>query len=307
MLKAKKGLQDQFRKKRLEVIQTLGTYVPAPVPSDLVVPVPSTLVPLPSGLVAVPTVTVPNYMKPIPLSTDKPNVLCMFQIVNNGAQPFLLFLMKTEDEKVTFFSGQKTPKASVKYMRQLFPAADIAYVGYYSTEERHILILQYVAKAETEVKAEHIWATTHEIMNLKQVWTYSIDPYISQFFFNNSTLLILNHSDSWLEYETPVVGYYRTDTQLSDIRPTIVVETLGKYYYFSQAPDTLHTQSAHTQSVHTKSVHTQSILIRSVIFLKQTGLSSDGPSAKYDSYIIHREGLYAVRDYNQHYQISSHS
>jgi hypothetical protein len=202
----------------------------------------------------------------------------MFQIVNNNTQPFLLYLLNIR-QGATFPDGRRsTLKASVKYMRELFPAADISYVGYYSTAERHVLILQYMAnETEAEAVPEFIWTTPHEIMNLQRILTYPIAPYIIDFFKQNTDLLVLRPADSWLDYETPVIGYYRTDAQLADIRPDLETHL----YYFSEAPL--------EPSLRMDKI----ILVRSVIFRTD---------------MIRREGeiWYAISDYNQHYPLSVH-
>jgi hypothetical protein len=212
----------------------------------------------------------------------KPKLICMYQVRTDSLYPFILFLVECMRDCVCFpsFSGNKRIK-SVSYMKTIFPEAEITYEGSYETAENTILILKAVM---ADYDSIYLWATSFDIMNKKKLMDYTFSPKVLDFFNANPEFLRLRNSENGIIYETPMVGYYKSNTTSRDemdIYRETIIPALGKSYYLL---------TDYTAGV-----------MRIAFFAGRMALYKKNMNPmKYDSILCCEHKRYMIKNYNQH-------
>ena len=247
-------------------------------------------------------IDIPNYLELPIFKISKPFLICLFQIVMEGIEPFILYLLHKTDESILDMPvfnrninkhNLSLKQEAVEYMNDiLMPVqsqenGEVSYAGFMETDVNNILFLKYVSLIETntiKLPTNYYWATVHELVNLKTVFNIPIETKVTQFLINNRTLLKLKNENE-VVYEIPVVGYYIVNDKLNsfDIYREKKIDKYEKCYYFHI-------------NVENKSV------IRCALFLKKTGLINDDFS-KCNSIVYNKKNCtsyYLIKDYAQH-------
>jgi hypothetical protein len=185
----------------------------------------------------------------------------------------------------------------------MFPSvSDISYAGYVETNDNNIIILKCAPLINEQLPDNYYLATTHELVNLKNVANIAIAKNVIRFFINNQSLLILRNDDDII-YNTPVVGYYESKSSSKDFKEIDIFKEslknkLGKYYLFSAA---------------LSSEKNDSIFMRAVVFLNEVSINEVSinevkPHAN-SSLIYNKNGniTYAIKHYSQHMPLSYHT
>ena len=184
-------------------------------------------------------VSVPN--ERLVLKKEKPLLICTYQVRTDGLYPFLMFLLKTSNDKVSFIqidTKKQIKYAAVAYMQAILPFTELSYAGFYETKENNIIILsaEETKKMQQDYigTQDYIWATSFEIVNKKKVMNYLVDPLVIYFFLANPAFLILKDERNCI-YESPMVGYTSHKNNCNENEMDIYRETrdpsLGKCYY----------------------------------------------------------------------------
>ena len=245
-------------------------------------------------------IDIPNYLELPIFKISKPFLICLFQIVMEGIEPFILYLLHKTDESILdmpVFNRSKhnlsLKREAIDYMNDIIKPfqgkenSEISYAGFMETDVNNILFLKYVSLIETntiQLPTNYYWATVHELVNLKTVFNIPIEINVTQFFISNRSLLNLKNEDEVI-YEIPVIGYISNSTNCKqvDVYREKKIDKYEKCYYFHI-------------NVENKSV------IRCVLFLKQTGLINDDFS-KCNSIVYNKKNCtsyYLIKDYAQH-------
>lgn len=251
---------------------------------------------------------VPNSEDDFKLNKNKPIELCIYQVCNKGRYPFLLFLLKkNNDNSLSFFdfinnstNFKKVKYNSVKYINNFFPKATIEYSGFYETKEQNILILKYENKYSSIITTNnnnYIWVSVYEIINTNKVYNFIINKYIIDFFSNNLNFLKLKNKKGYC-YEHPIISYYRVnkilkeeDIEYIDVYREKIVSVLDKsYYFYCSLPKISNDES----------------ILRIVLFkgkLSFKNIELYKKDISYDTlFYIHNNvnRYYIIRNYNQH-------
>ena len=151
------------------------------------------------------------------------------------------------------------------------------------------------------VPDNYLWATPHELINLKTVINLPIDEGVTRFFMENSSLLILKNEND-RHYISPVIGYYivsnldanigNYDYSCIDIFSEKINNALGNYYSFYLTMP---------------SKNNSHIIMRAALFLVNPSLNNT--LNKTDSIIFNKYKdtiKYSIKNYNQHIPLSYH-
>jgi hypothetical protein len=235
----------------------------------------------------------------------------MFQIISDALSPFILYLLHKTKEYVLQFitlhddanTNNHLKHKSIEFMNNMFPSvSDISYAGYVETNDNNIIILKCAPLINEQLPDNYYLATTHELVNLKNVANIAIAKNVIRFFINNQSLLILRNDDDII-YNTPVVGYYESKSSSKDFKEIDIFKEslknkLGKYYLFSAA---------------LSSEKNDSIFMRAVVFLNEVSINEVSinevkPHAN-SSLIYNKNGniTYAIKHYSQHMPLSYHT
>jgi hypothetical protein len=241
-------------------------------------------------------VSLPNLKTP---TKSKPFLICMYQVRTDGLYPFLLFLLKIDDNEANFIkmpeisgSFKKVKYAAVSYAKSILHETKISYAGFYELPTKNIIILNC---NEQDIKiytsTEYLWTTSFEIINKKKIGNTLMNNTIFDFFFENPSFLTLKTLDNRI-YETPMIGYVKARDNVSNIeeldiyRETLLSE-LGKcYYLFIDIP-------------YFREKH----LMRIVFFAGEMVLY-DEYDKNFDSMLCHNHRRYIIQNYNQHTVLS---
>jgi len=260
---------------------------------------------------------VPNSENDFKLNKNKPIELCIYQVCNKGKYPFLLFLLKKyNDNSLSFFefinnstnftrsnnftNSKKVKYNIVKYINSFFPKANIECNGFYETNEKNIVILNYENKYSSIITTNdnnYIWVSVYEIINTNKVYNLIINKYIIDFFTTNLNFLILKNKKGY-RYEHPIICYYRVNKILKEenidcidvYRENIVAALEKSYYFYSSLP-----KDSNDKSI------LRVLLFKGKLSFKNIELYKKDKS--YDSlFYIHNNvnRYYIVRNYNQH-------
>jgi len=197
-------------------------------------------------------IDIPNYLELPNFNYAKPLLICLFHIVTNGFQPFVLFLLqkgKTALQLInvpTFDGGKKNKKVkqtAIAYMEEIMQAVDFAceidYAGFMDTTENNIIFLNYHPSEDFRtIPSVYYWATSYELINTKQVLNIPIAPATVNLFMDFPALIMLKNSEDII-YASPVVGYYTT----TDLYKETVIESLGKCYYLYASVPSIYTNA----------------------------------------------------------------
>jgi hypothetical protein len=250
-------------------------------------------------------IDIPNYLINPSFKTSKQIMICMFQIVSDAFSPFILYLLhKTKEDLLQFITlhdantNNHLKHKTIEFMNNMFPSvSDISYAGYVETNDNNIIILKCAPLINEQLPDNYYLATTHELVNLKNVANIAIAKNVIRFFINNQSLLILRNDDDII-YNTPVVGYYESKSSSKDFKEIDIFKEslknkLGKYYLFSAA---------------LSSEKNDSIFMRAVVFLNEVSINEEKPHLK-TSIIYNKNGniTYAIKHYSQHMPLSYHT
>ena len=168
-------------------------------------------------------VNVPNNNINLKINSKKPFEICIYQVYLHNAIPILLFLLnKKSDTTLSFVEfinkgSNNTGKLKtniIKYISSFFPIVNITYGGYYETNEKNVIILKYEDQYNynsiiTTDKNNYLWCSVYEVINLNKVYNYSLDINVTDFFKNNPEFLKITQTNG-VNYETPIICYYKT-------------------------------------------------------------------------------------------------
>lgn len=254
------------------------------------------------------TLETPNSENDFKINKNKPIEICIYQVFNKGKYPFLLFLLKKfNDNNLSFFefinnsnNSKKVKYNLIKYINSFFPKANIEYSGFYETNEKNIVILNYENKYSSIITTNdnnYIWVSVYEIINTKKVYNFIINKYIIDFFTTNLNFLKLKNKKG-ICYEHPIICYYPINKILKeeeidciDIYRENIVDALEKSYYF---------HSFFPQNLNDKSM-LRVVLFKGKLSFKNIELYKKDKS--YDSlFYIHNNvnRYYIIRNYTQH-------
>lgn len=251
---------------------------------------------------------IPNSENDLIINKNKPIELCIYQVCNKGKYPFLLFLLKkNSDNSLSFFNfisnftnSKKVKYNLIKYINSFFPKANIEYSGFYETNEKNIVILNYENNYSSIITTNdnnYIWVSAYEIINTNKVYNFIINNYIIDFFYKNLNFLKLKNNKGTF-YEHPIISYYQVnkilkeeDVDCIDIYRKKIVDVLEKsYYFYNSLPNFSNDKSI-----------LRVALFKGKLSFKNIELYKRDKS--YDSlYYIHNNvnRYYIIRNYNQH-------
>ena len=160
-------------------------------------------------------IDIPNYLVSPSFKKTRPLILCVFKIITNEMYPCLLYLLfKTTENVLNFISMNdilRNKHTAVDYISKLLSTTDISYAGFCETNKNNIIFLKYCSRVNVvDIPSNYYWATPHELVNLKTVINLPINGFVTRFFMDNSSLLILRNEDE-CQYISPVIGYYTTN------------------------------------------------------------------------------------------------
>jgi hypothetical protein len=250
-------------------------------------------------------IDIPNYLEPPVFENSKPLLICLFQIVMEGIEPFILYLLNKTDESILVLpsfarnvnNNISLKREAVDYMNDIIipfqgkENSEISYAGFMETNENNILFLKYVSlinNTSNQLPVNYYWSTVHELINMKSVYNIPIEIKVTQFFISNRSLLKLKNENEVI-YEIPVIGYISNSINCKqvDVYREKRIDKYEKCYYFHiNVPFNL----------------TKKSVIRCVLFLKQTGLINDDFS-KCNSIVYNKKNCisyYLIKDYEQH-------
>ena len=191
--------------------------------------------------------SVPNYLEqpPTDFNLNKPLYFCLFQIITEGLDPFLMFLLHKHDANdandigfIPFISPvrENLKKTGKNYLSTLFIKEEgISYAGFASTTDYNVLIYKYIPINSSVLNANYYWTTTSEIINTRSFLDMPIKPIVVDFFYKNPAFLFLKNAAGVI-YASPLIGYYKAAdikrSELMDINREWVSPTVGKCYAF---------------------------------------------------------------------------
>jgi hypothetical protein len=229
-------------------------------------------------------------------NTTKPNMICMYQVRTDGLQPFIVFLLRQNENEVSFIpfpgliNNKKNKYAAVTYMKIIFSNTKIAYAGCYETKNINIIILKCIQNNMDNTN-EYIWATSFEIINKRKILHYPLANNVLDFFQQNSSFLLLKNSQN-VFYESPMIGYYKApdlmDIEEMDIYRQTIIPALGKCYYLLM------------------DIPLNTNVMRIAFFAGRMALYNkkiDG-DAHTDSILCREYKRYIIQNYNQHVVLS---
>jgi hypothetical protein len=251
-------------------------------------------------------IDIPNYLiSPSFKVIRKPLLLCVFQIITNESYPLLLYLLFNKENELSFIrlkdgrNNKQIKHEAIDYVSKII-SSEISYAGFCETSENNIIFLKCCNMTINTVPDNYLWATPHELINLKTVINLPIDEGVTRFFIDNPSLLILKNEDD-RHYISPVIGYYtatnldynKDDYSHVDIFSEKINDTLGNYYsfYLTMPP----------------SKNNSHIIMRAALFL--VGPTLNNTLNKTDSIIFNKYKdmiKYSIKNYNQHIPLSYH-
>lgn len=180
--------------------------------------------------------------------------ICMFQIINTNNNPFLLFNLFNENNKLIWpnicnyinlenYNDKLNLSFIIKNIISSTKSKDvfIEYNGYYKYNNDLILCFDYnicYSIQHIDFNKQYYWASISEILNNKYCFHYTIDNTIIDFFHNNTDFIYLkDHNNSY--YYIPTIGYYSNDYKNINyiITNGLLKEhynsSFGPYYYFT--------------------------------------------------------------------------
>jgi hypothetical protein len=177
------------------------------------------------------TVSLPNM--PLKITRGKPILICTYQVRTDGRYPFIMFLLRKKEATFIPLDDHKNIKyASISYIQTILPRASLAYKGFYENDKNTIIILS--AEETNIIHPDFIWATSYEIINLKKIMNFPVNPLVIDFFLANPEFLLLKDERNHI-YESPMVGYKTyantCDDDAMDIYRETIIPSLGKCYY----------------------------------------------------------------------------
>jgi len=193
-------------------------------------------------------VNVPNNNINLKINSKKPFEICIYQVYFHNAIPILLFLLNKKNDTTLSFvefinkGSNNTGKLKtniIKYISSFFPIVNITYGGYYETNEKNVIILKYEDQYNydsiiTTDKNNYLWCSVYEVINLNKVYNYSLDINVTDFFKNNPEFLKITQTNG-VNYETPIICYYKTKKTENideiDIYREVIIPSLPKSYY----------------------------------------------------------------------------
>ena len=193
-------------------------------------------------------VNVPNHDMNLKINPSKPIEVCIFQVYMHNTIPILLFLLNKKNETtVSFVEFIKKPSNNtgkiktniIKYISAFFPIVNITYSGYYETIDKNVIILNYEDQYNynsivTTEKNNYLWSSVYEIINLNKVFNYNVDINVTDFFKNNLDFIRI-YQENGINYETPIICYYKTNKtdniEQVDIYRENIIDSLPKSYY----------------------------------------------------------------------------
>ena len=191
---------------------------------------------------------VPNDNMELKINLGKPFEICIYQVYWHNAIPILLFLLNKKNETTLSFvefinnGSNNTGRLKnniIKYISTFFPIINITYRGYYETNEKNVIILNYEDQYNynsiiTTDKNNYLWSSVYEVINLNKVYNYSLDINVTDFFKNNPEFLKITQTNG-VNYETPIICYYKTKKTENidevDIYREAIIPSLPKLYY----------------------------------------------------------------------------
>jgi len=259
-------------------------------------------------------IDIPNYLVPPAFKKTNTLLICVFQVVNNNLNPFVLFLLHKANEMhlihMPSFDGGKGNKRlkyeSIEYMSKLINVGidNLSYAGFIETNEHNIIFLEYDNNntIDTQPILNYYWATVHELVNLKSVLNIPINASIIHFFISNPQLLSLKNDEDVI-YSLPLIGYYKAeiiaDDEFIDVFKEKVCDNLGFYYSFFAEFPTI--------------IKENEMIMRAALFLHQPLLNDIGDTVvtnddKHTSLIFNLRNIrYAIKHYSQHIPLSYHT
>jgi hypothetical protein len=242
------------------------------------------------------TVTIPEETRQF--NPMKPNSICMYQVRTDGLYPFIVFLFRQNEKKLSFIPfpvviNKKNIKyATAAYMKDIFPDTTIAYQGFYEMKDMNIIILKYEEK-NIESSNEYIWTTSFEIINKRKIMNYSLENNVLDFFRKNSSFLLLKNNKN-VFYESPMISYYKAphliegemEIEEMDIYRQTIIPALGKCYYLlmDMPPNTS--------------------LMRIAFFAGNMSIYNKKIDYHSDSILCREYKRYIIQNYNQHAVLS---
>ena len=193
-------------------------------------------------------VNVPNNNINLKINPKKTIEICIYQVYWHNAIPILLFLLNKKNDTTLAFvefinkGSNNTGKLKtniIKYISSFFPIVNITYGGYYETNEKNVIILKYEDQYNygsiiTTDKNNYLWCSVYEVINLNKVYNYSLDINVTDFFKNNPEFLKITQTNG-VNYETPIICYYKTkkteNIDKVDIYRETIIPSLPKSYY----------------------------------------------------------------------------
>ena len=193
-------------------------------------------------------VNVPNNNINLKINPKKTIEICIYQVYWHNAIPILLFLLNKKNDTTLAFvefinkGSNNTGKLKtniIKYISSFFPIVNITYGGYYETNEKNVIILKYEDQYNynsiiTTDKNNYLWCSVYEVINLNKVYNYSLDINVTDFFKNNPEFLKITQTNG-VNYETPIICYYKTKKTENidevDIYRELIIPSLPKSYY----------------------------------------------------------------------------
>ena len=256
-------------------------------------------------------VTAPNNNINLKINPKKTIEICIYQVYWHNAIPILLFLLNKKNDTTLAFvefinkGSNNTGKLKtniIKYISSFFPIVNINYAGYYETNEKNVIILKYEDQYNynsiiTTDKNNYLWCSVYEVINLNKVYNYSLDINVTEFFKNNPEFLKITQKND-INYETPIICYYKTkkteNIDKVDIYRETIIPSLPKSYYL------------YSFGCISRIMNSNSSIVRIAVFIGKMAFKDIelyNMDNSYDTlFYIHKNvnRYFIIRNYNQH-------